>query len=88
MHDGHVPLFTQGGLQQTAAAWHPTQKTHVRLRDMRAVGLGRENPDRGDWSVSEGTSVYHVLTSTNSSDTVKVAVQSSSIKHLSVSSLP
>jgi len=68
MHDGHVPLFTQGHLQQTAAAWHPTRKTHASLRHMRAVGLGRENPDRGDLSVSEGTSVYHILTSTDSSD--------------------
>jgi len=87
MNDGHVPLLTQGRLEQTAAAWYPTQKTHVSLRHMRAVGLGMENPDRGDWSVSEGTSVYHALTSTDSRDTVKVAVQSSSIRRLSVSSL-
>jgi len=38
--------------------------------------------------VSEGTSVYHTLTSTDSRDTVKVAVQSSSISRLTVSSLP
>ena len=37
--------------------------------------------------MSEGTSVYHALTSTDSRDTVKVAVQSSSIRRLSVSSL-
>jgi len=37
--------------------------------------------------VSKGTSVYHAMTSTDSRDTVKVAVQSSSIKRLSVSSL-